>query len=84
VIALEADMSEIATGGSAVITASGYDADDDPLTYTWTTSGGQINGSGEKVTFRAAGLAPGTYTVRALANDGRGGTATAQIEIVVK
>lgn len=84
VIALESDSDEISAGGSATITATGYDADKDPLTYQWSTSGGQIVGSGEKVTFNASGVAPGKYTVRARATDGKGGVATSLIEITVK
>ena len=84
IIALESATPEIPVGGSAVITATGFDADNDALTYNWTSTAGQIEGSGEKVTFRAAGLAAGTYTIRATASDGKGGIATAQIDIVVR
>ncbi len=84
VVALEADSVEVAAGGNVTITASGYDADNDPLTYLWTSTGGRIEGTGEKVTFRTTGLAPGKYTVRVTANDGRGGLATAEVEITVR
>ena len=84
VIALESDSGEIAPGGSMVITASGFDADNDPLTYSWSATGGQISGSGERVTFNAAGLAPGKYTVRAEAADGKGGLAISAIDITVR
>ena len=84
VVGLEADSSEIAAGGSATITATGYDADNDPLTYSWTATAGKVEGTGATVTFRAAGLAPGKYTVRATAVDGKGGTATSEIDITVK
>ena len=49
-----------------------------------SSTAGKVEGSGEKVTFRATGLAAGTYTIRATASDGKGGTATAQIDISVK
>ncbi len=84
VVALEADSDDIAAGGSATITASGFDADNDALTYTWTSTGGKVEGTGEKVTFRAAGLAPGKYTIRATALDGKGGIATSQVDITVR
>src|SRR5262249_2429104 len=83
-ISLETSSEEIRVGGTATITATGYDADNDPLTYSWTSTGGKIVGSGDKVTFNAAGVAPGTYTVRATASDGRGGTATSLIEVTVR
>ena len=84
VVSLETSADQISVGGSATITASGYDADNDRLTYSWSASGGQIAGSGEKVTFNAAGLKPGKYTIRATVSDGRGGTGTSQVEITVK
>jgi hypothetical protein len=84
VVVLGSDAEEVATGGSVTITATGFDADNDTLTYVWSTSGGQIVGSGEKVTFSAAGLGPGTYTIRAMAQDGRGGTATSLLDVRVR
>jgi hypothetical protein len=84
VIVLEADSAEIAPGGSAVITATGFDADNDPLTYSWTTTDGHIEGSGNRVSFSATGVTSGRVTIRATASDGRGGTATSQIDITVR
>ena len=83
-VALETSADEVSVGGTITITATGYDADNDPLTYSWTSSGGRIVGSGDKVTFNAAGLTPGKYTVRATASDGKGGTATSLVELTVK
>ncbi|HEY2382146.1 MAG TPA: hypothetical protein VGK48_13295, partial [Terriglobia bacterium] len=84
VVSLETSSDQIAAGGSATITATGYDADNDPLTYAWSSSAGQITGTGDKVTFSAAGLMPGTYTIRTTASDGKGGTATSTIEVRVR
>jgi hypothetical protein len=84
IIALESDRSEVSVGSSANITATGFDADNDLLTYMWSATGGKVEGTGEKVTFITTGLPAGTYTVRATASDGKGGTATAQIAIVVR
>ncbi|MGZ4816325.1 MAG: outer membrane beta-barrel protein [Terriglobales bacterium] len=39
------------------------------LTYDWKTTGGKITGSGPSVQVDTNGLAPGTYTVTATAND---------------
>jgi hypothetical protein len=84
IVALDADRTEIAAGGTAVITAEGFDQDNDKLTYSWSTTGGQITGSGEKVVFSAAGVPGGKYTVRVSARDGRGGVADSLIEITVQ
>jgi len=84
VIALEADSLEISGNGAATITATGYDADRDPLVYSWTSTGGRVEGTGEKVTFRANGLAAGKYTIRATVNDGKGGISVSQLVITVR
>jgi hypothetical protein len=83
VVALESSADQVRVGGSAVITATGYDADNDPLTYSWSASGGQIAGSGEKVTFNATGIQPGKVTIRVTASDGKGGTATSLIDLAI-
>jgi hypothetical protein len=83
VVSLESDSDEIRAGGIATITATGFDVDNDPLTYLWSASAGQVTGSGDKVTFNAAGLAPGKYTVRATASDGKGGVSISMIDITV-
>jgi len=54
------------------------DPDNDPLTYSYTTSGGQITGSGANVQLETAGVAPGTYTVNCHVDDGRGEPRTAE------
>jgi hypothetical protein len=84
VVSLETSATEVAAGGTADITATGYDADNDSLSYSWTTTGGKIVGSGEKVTFSAAGTAPGKYTIRAIVSDGKGGTGVGLIEVTVR
>ena len=61
------------------VTCNGSDPDNDPLTYSYTTTGGQITGSGSHVQFDPTGLQPGSYTVKCTVNDGRGGTADAQL-----
>jgi hypothetical protein len=84
VVALEAESVEIAAGQSAQLTATGFDADNDPLTYMWSAAAGRITGSGERVRFDSNGLSPGKYVVRVTASDGRNGVATSEIEITVR
>jgi hypothetical protein len=83
-VALETDSDEVQAGGSATITATGFDQDNDSISYAWTSTGGQIAGSGPKVTLVTTGLSPGKYTVRATATDGRGGITTSTIDITVR
>jgi len=82
--ALSADRSPILPGERTGITCNGSDPDNDPLTYSYTTTGGQIVGSGSNVQFDATGLKPGTYTLKCTVNDGRGGTADASGNVEVK
>ena len=83
-LGFEADRDEIGAGEMAGITVSGFDADNDPITYVWSTTAGRITGSGERVSFDSTGLTPGTYVVQVTATDGRNGVATSQIEITVR
>ncbi len=72
-VLLEAPSDEVSVGAALEITATSFDADNDDLSLAWTTTGGQIIGEGETVSFDATGLTPGPYTVRALVTDGQGG-----------
>jgi outer membrane protein OmpA-like peptidoglycan-associated protein len=81
---LAIERSPILPGERTGVTCNGTDPDNDPLTYSYTTTGGQIIGSGSKVQFDSTGLAPGSYTVKCTVNDGRGGTADASGNVEVK
>jgi len=81
---LTVDRSPILPGEKTGITCNGTDPDGDPLTYSYSASGGQITGSGSSAQFDATGLAPGNYTVKCTVNDGRGGTADASGNVEVK
>jgi outer membrane protein OmpA-like peptidoglycan-associated protein len=74
----------ILPGERTGVTCNASDPDNDPLTYSYTTTGGQIVGSGSNVQFDSAGLQPGNYTVKCAVNDGRGGTADASGNVEVK
>ncbi len=82
--ALSIERSPILPGERTGVTCNGSDPDNDPLTYSYTTTGGQIVGSGSNVQFDAAGLKPGSYTVKCAVSDGRGGAADASSNVEVK
>ena len=82
--ALSVERSPILPGERTGVTCKGSDPDNDPLTYSYTTTAGQIVGSGSNVQFDATGLKPGSYTVKCTVNDGRGGTADASGIVEVK
>ncbi len=81
---LSVERSPILPGEHTGITCTGTDPDGDPLTYSYTASGGQVTGTGQNVSFDATGLQPGTYTVKCTVNDGRGRTADASGNVEVK
>jgi outer membrane protein OmpA-like peptidoglycan-associated protein/opacity protein-like surface antigen len=81
---LSIERSPVLPGERTGVTCNGSDPDNDPLTYSYTTTGGQIVGSGATVQFDATGLKPGIYSVKCAVNDGRGGTAEASGNVEVK
>lgn len=80
---LSVERSPIQPGEHTGITCAGNDPDGDPLTYSYSASGGQVTGTGSNAQFDATGLQPGTYTVKCTVNDGRGGTADASGNVEV-
>ena len=81
---LSVERSPILPGERTGIACNGSDPDNDPLTYSYTSTGGQIVGNGSNVQFDSTGLQPGTYTVSCAVNDGRGASADASGKVEVK
>jgi outer membrane protein OmpA-like peptidoglycan-associated protein len=81
---LSIEHPSILAGERTGIACNGRDPDNDPLTYSYTATGGQVIGTGSNVQFDSTGLQPGTYTVKCTVNDGRGGTAAASGNVEVK
>jgi len=55
-----------------------------PLTYSYTASGGSVEGTGPDARFNPSGLAVGSYTVTSKVDDGKGGTASCNADIRVE
>jgi len=78
------DRTPIMPGERATITSSASDPDGDPLTYSYTASGGQVSGNGPTAQFDSAGLQPGSYKITCAVSDGRGGNADAATSVDVQ
>lgn len=83
-ISCSTDRSPIMPGERTGITSVASDPDGDPLTYSYSATAGQVTGDGPKAVFDSTGLAPGSYTVKCLVSDGRGGTAGASTNVDVQ
>jgi outer membrane protein OmpA-like peptidoglycan-associated protein len=83
-ITCSASPATVRAGEKSTITSVASDPDNDPLTYSYTASGGTIIGSGPTVQFDSTGLRAGTYTINCHVDDGRGGTADAKTSVEVQ
>jgi PKD domain len=78
-VRLSADRTWVKTGAASAFTAFGYDSDGDPLTYTWTVQppgGKELLAADGPGTLSTSFDNVGAYTVKVLAKDPKGGTAT--------
>ena len=83
-ISCSPDRSPILPGERATITSTASDPDGDPLTYSYTASGGQISGNGPTAQFDSTGLQAGSYKITCAVSDGKGGNADASTNVDVQ
>ncbi len=79
-----ANPATVTAGQPVNITTAASDPDNDPLTYSYSSTGGSVSGSGPQAQLATAGLAPGRYTVTCHVDDGKGGIAEASAEFEVQ
>lgn len=82
-VELVANRSRVQQGEEVVISATASDRDGDPLSYSWSSSAGQLTGSGNRYTLRTSSVNPGQIEVRATVADGRGEMSSARVVITV-
>ncbi len=64
------------------VSVQASDPDGDKIGYSWSVTKGKITGSGANVTYQAPSKA-GTYEIKVLVSDGKGGKVTSSKEIQV-
>ncbi|HEY3988034.1 MAG TPA: OmpA family protein [Acidobacteriaceae bacterium] len=83
-ISCSANPSTVKPGDSATITAQGVSPQNRPLTYTYSTSAGQINGSNNSATLNTSGAPAGPITVTCNVSDDKGQTASTTTTVNVE
>ena len=55
-----------------------------PLTYSYTATGGAVEGTGPDARWNSSGVNPGSYTITAKVDDGKGGSASCTADVRVE
>ena len=72
------------SGGVAVpVHAAAVDPDGDAMTYSWTSTGGRVDGNGPDARWYENNAGAGNYTITAHVDDGHGGTVSCSADIRV-
>jgi len=81
---VDKSMVYVDSGDSVAVNATASDPDNDPLTYTWSSNGGRVDGDGPHVRWLSAGAPVGNYTVTLHVDDARGDAASCSADIRVE
>ncbi len=82
-ISCSANPSSVLPGGTSTITSEGRSPQNRPLSYSYTTTAGQIGGNATTGTLSTADVSPGTITVTCNVVDDLGKTATSTSTVTV-
>jgi len=83
-ISCSANPTTLKPGDSSTITAQGVSPQNRPLTYTYSTSAGQINGSNTTATLSTSGAPAGPITVTCNVSDDKGQTASTTTSVNIE
>jgi outer membrane protein OmpA-like peptidoglycan-associated protein len=82
-VTAQCDPCTVEIGKSSTVTATAQDPDGDTLTYRWTVPTGTLANPAERQTIWTAPQQEGTVPVTVTVSDGKGGTASATVNIQV-
>jgi outer membrane protein OmpA-like peptidoglycan-associated protein len=83
-LSCSANPTTLKPGDSAMITAQGVSPQNRPLTYSFTSSAGQISGTGNTATLTTTGAPAGTITVTGNVSDDKGQTASCTASVSIE
>lgn len=78
--------SSVYAGSNDAVTVhvTGNSPDNLPLTYSYSATGGAVEGTGPDARWNSSGVNPGSYTITGKVDDGKGGTASCTADIRVE
>ncbi len=83
-ISCSANPSTVKPGDTSTITSQGVSPQNRPLTYTYSASAGQINGSGNTASLATSGAPAGSITVTCNVADDKGQTASTTTNVNIE
>jgi len=82
-VSCQADPSNLLSGASSAITATGISPQNRPLTYSYSATSGSVSGSGTTATLSTVGASVGTVGVTCTVVDDKGQTASSSASVTV-
>ena len=83
-ISCSVNPTTLKPGDSATVTATGVSPQNRPLTYSFTSSAGQISGTGNTATLTTTGAPAGTITITGNVSDDKGQTAACTSTVTIE
>lgn len=83
ILVLRSSRTVLTVDETITIEVTASDPDGDELTYSWTVTGGQVQGSSAKVTYKAPSY-PGDFKVTVTVSDGQGGEDSSSVRLRVE
>jgi outer membrane protein OmpA-like peptidoglycan-associated protein len=83
-VACSVNPTSVQPGGTATVTAQGVSPQNRPITYTYSSSAGQISGTGNSATVNTAGAPTGPITITCNVQDDKGQTASSTTTLNVE